>query len=205
MYEKKVTVTENITLQTLYLESGLRTAPDWPKIRKKTMTSQFADMKLTSNFFDVVLFIMSSLVTGPSFMSMSSLVLELWQFSFIRDWSEIRKSEIPPSEFCPISGDWGKLWISNLAKLSLIECYWMMQNSRVTAFTVFEFKGNPTGGVGGWTELPPPPTQIRVNPLSVNFTSNNSSANCQRIVSVCLSILWDWHLKAHSKIWGNFW
>ena len=31
-------------------------------------------------FFDVVLFFLSSLVTGPSFMSISSLVLELWQF-----------------------------------------------------------------------------------------------------------------------------
>ena len=46
------------------------------------------------NFFDAVLFLLSSLVTGPSFMSISSLVLELWQFSFIRDWPEIRKSEI---------------------------------------------------------------------------------------------------------------
>ena len=82
--------------------------------------------------------LLSSLVTGPSFMSISSLVLELWQFSFIRDWPEIRKSEIPPSEFCPISGDWGKLWIPNLARMSLIECYWMLQNSSVTAFTVFE-------------------------------------------------------------------
>ena len=34
--------------------------------------------------FVVVLFFLSRLVTGPSFMSMSSLVLELWQFSFIR-------------------------------------------------------------------------------------------------------------------------
>ena len=49
------------------------------------------------------------LVTDRSFMSMSSLVLELWQFSFIRDWPEIRKLEIPPSEFFPISEDWGKL------------------------------------------------------------------------------------------------
>ena len=55
----------------------------------------------------VVLFLLSSLVTG--FMSISSLVLELWQSSFIRDWPEIRKSEIPPCEFCPISGDWGEL------------------------------------------------------------------------------------------------
>ena len=123
-------------MQTLCPESGLRTAPNWPKIRKMTMTSQFSDMTSTSNFFDVVLFLLSSLVAGPSFMSISSLVLELWQFSFIRDWPEIQKSEIPPSEFCPISGDWGKLWIPNLARMSLIKCYWMLQNARVTAFTV---------------------------------------------------------------------
>ena len=133
-------------MQTLCPESGLRTAPNWPKIRKMTMTSQFSDMTSTSNFFDVVLFLLSSLVTGPSFMLISSLVLELWQFSFIRDWPEIWKSEIPPSEFCPISGDWVKLWIPNLTRMSLIECYWMLQISRVTAFTVFEllslFLGN---------------------------------------------------------------
>ena len=99
------------------------------------MTSQFSDMTSTSNFFDVVLFLLSSLVTGPSFMSISSLVLELWQFSFIRDWPEIRKSEIPPSEFCPISGDWGELGIPNLARMSLIKCYWMMENVRVTVPT----------------------------------------------------------------------
>ena len=54
------------------------------------------------NFFDVVLFLLYILVTGPSFMSIVLLVLELWQFSFMRDWPEIRKSEIPTSEFCPI-------------------------------------------------------------------------------------------------------
>ena len=52
-----------------------------------------------------------------------------------------------PSEFCPISGDWGELWIPNLAWMSLIECYWMLQNSRVTAFTVFELlRENQLGG-----------------------------------------------------------
>ena len=30
-----------------------------------------------SNFFDVVLFLLASLVTGPSFMAISSVVLEL--------------------------------------------------------------------------------------------------------------------------------
>ena len=41
---------------------------------------------------------------------------------FIRDWPEIRKSEIPASEFCLIYGDWGELGIQNLAQTSLIKC-----------------------------------------------------------------------------------
>ena len=92
---------------------------------------------LNVNIFEIVLFLFLTLVTGPSFMSISSLFLESWQFSFIRESPEIRKLEIHLSEFCPVSGDWGKLWISNLARISLIECYWMLQNYRVTVFTVF--------------------------------------------------------------------
>ena len=45
---------------------------------------------------------------------------------------------MPTSESFPIFGDWGELWIPHLARRSLIECYSMLQNSRVTAFTVFE-------------------------------------------------------------------
>ena len=90
------------------------------------------------HLFDAALFPLSGLVTGSSFMSISSLVLELWQFPFIRDWPEIQKSEIPPSEFCQISGDWVELGISNMARASLIKYHWMLQNVRVTAFTVSE-------------------------------------------------------------------
>ena len=122
-------------MQTLYPESGFRTAPSWPKMKKMTMTSQFSNMTSSSNFFDLVLFLLSILVTSLSFMSISPLVLE---FSFIRDWLEIRKSEIPLSEFCGISADWGKLWIQNLARMFLKAFYWMLVNSRVTAFTIFE-------------------------------------------------------------------
>ena len=48
----------------------------------------------------------------------------------------------------------------NRMLLNLIECYWMLQNSRVTAFTVFELlRENQLGG-----KIPPSPlpTQIRV-------------------------------------------
>ena len=89
-----------------------------------------------SNLFNGFLFFLSILVTGPIFMSISSLVLGLWQFPFIRDWPEIQKSEIPPSEFCPISGAWGKSGILNLAQRILIKCYWMLRNGKVTDFTV---------------------------------------------------------------------
>ena len=44
------------------------------------------------NFFDV-LFLLSGWVIGPGFMSISSLLLELWHF-FLRDWPEIWKFEI---------------------------------------------------------------------------------------------------------------
>ena len=114
------------------------------------MTPQFLDMTSLSDFVDIVLFLLSSLVTGPNFTSVSSLVLELWQFSFIRDWPKITKSEIHPSEFCPISGDWRELWILNLSGMSPLECCWMLQNSSVTVI-----KGKQTGE--GRIYHPPPP------------------------------------------------
>ena len=118
-----------------------------------TMASQFPDIV---KLFWRYLFLLSSLVTGPSFMSISTLVLELRQFSFISDWPEIRKSETPTSEFFSISEEWGKLWIPHLARMSLIECYWMLQNSRVTAFTALELSmENQLGGGGKITPSPP--------------------------------------------------
>ena len=89
-------------------------------------------------FFDAILFFLSILVTGPSSMSISSLVLELWHLSFIRGWPEIWRSKIPPSLFYPVSGDQSKLGLPNLARMFLIKCYWKLQNARVTAFTVSE-------------------------------------------------------------------
>ena len=102
-------------------------------------------------FFDGVFFLLSSLVTGPSFMSISSLVLEFWQFSFTRDWPEIRKSEISTSEFsqyletgasqrCQI---WHKCFLWNVT-----ECC-KMPDARVTAFTVLELLMRNQQGRGG--------------------------------------------------------
>ena len=121
-----------------------------------TVTSQFPDMTSSSNFFD-------GIVSHATFsyrfnfdvnIMTGSLVLELWQFTFMRDWSEIQKSEIPPSGFYPISGDTGELGIPNLERMSLMKYYWLLQNARVTSFTVFELlRENQQGEV----KLPSPP------------------------------------------------
>ena len=66
-------------------ESGFWIAPNWLQVGKLTMALQFSDMTLLSNFIDFVLFLLSSLVTVPSFISISLLFLELCQFIFIRD------------------------------------------------------------------------------------------------------------------------
>ena len=125
-----------------------------------------------SEFFLTPLLI---LVIGPSFMSISSLVPELWQFPFISDWPEIGKSKISPSKFDPIYGDWGELEIPNLAQLSPMKCYWILQDARVTAFTVSELlRENHQEGWGGGGEgkiTLTISTQIRVKFVNAyNFT-----------------------------------
>ena len=135
-------------MQSLYPESGPWTAPNWPKIKKMTKASQFHDMTSTSNFFDAVLFLLSILFTAPSFMSIASLVLELLKFSFTRNWREIRKSEKIPFEFCPIIGDWGKLWILNLPRMFLIECM-LLNAAKFQCYSFYSFwviKRKATGG-----------------------------------------------------------
>ena len=151
-------------------------------------------MTSLSNFFDVVLFLFSSLVIGPSFMSISSLIIELRQFSFIRYWSEIRKSEKHSSEFCPISGLWSQLGILNLARKSLMKCYWMLPNTRAIVFTLSELlRGKPTGRSKIY---PPPPRKLGLSAYPTKWlnTLKNLVDCCPRIVWVCLTVLWGWYL-----------
>ena len=148
-----VTMTENKTFAASV--SKIR-PPDCSKLDKNAKNGDdvtIFDMTSLSFFFCVVLFFLSSLLTGSSFMSISSLALELWQFSSISDWPDIRKSELPPSEFCPISGDWGELWILNLKRMSLIQCYSILRISRVSSFCRF-------CQLGGGGKIPPDPSRL---------------------------------------------
>ena len=118
---------------------------------------QFADMTSYSSFFDIAVFLLSGFGTGPSFMAISLLGMALWQFLFITEWPKIWKSEILLSEFCPISGDRGELGIPKFGRMFLMTSYWMLQNCRVTAFTVSELiRENQQGS----KNTPPSPDYI---------------------------------------------
>ena len=67
----------------MHPESSFWIAPNWPKIGKTAVTLQFPDMKSSSRFCDVVLILLSYLVTGPSFMPISLLVLVLFQTEYV--------------------------------------------------------------------------------------------------------------------------
>ena len=143
----KVAINEYISV-TDYA-SGIR-LPDCSKLainRKKDNDVTIFQHDVIDKFFWRYFVSLVKFSFWSSFMSISSLVMELLQFSFISDWPEIRKSETPPSEFCPISVDWDKLGITNLVRMSLMKCYWMLQNTRVTTFTVLSYKGKTKMGV----------------------------------------------------------
>ena len=61
--------------------------PDYSKLTtnlKNTNDSTICRHNLIINFFDVVIIVLSGLVSGPSFMLTSSLVLEFWQVLAIK-------------------------------------------------------------------------------------------------------------------------
>ena len=74
-----------------------------------------------------------------------------------------------------MSGAWTGLWIPDLSQMSLIECYWMPQNIRVTAFTFFELLRENQLGREGELYPPPPlvPGLLQTQLLYFVFITNN--------------------------------
>ena len=112
----------------------------------------------------------------------------LWSYdnSFIRDWPEIQKSEIPSSEFWWISGQpqCPDIRDTKFHKMSLMKPYWMLQNTRFTAFYCFWVIIFWVINSGDKITPPPnPPTQITVNGLFLfrlfflHFNKLNSITN----------------------------
>ena len=82
---KKISINENVSFTVHASRIQLLDCSKLAINRKNDNYVTFAKMTPSSIFFNVVLFLMSILVTSPTFMSIPLLVLELRQFSFIRD------------------------------------------------------------------------------------------------------------------------
>ena len=120
-------------------ESGFRIAPNWPQIGKMTMASQFADMRLSSNFcwrFSVSLVKFSywskihvNIITGSG-------VMTIFFYKRLTRNLEIRNTTI-----CVSPNIWilGQLRDTKFGTNVLMNCYWILQNARVTAFVASEF------------------------------------------------------------------
>ena len=113
-----------------------------------TMTSQFADM-VSSSFFDADLFHLSNLVTGPSFMSRSLMVLELWQKGLTRN-SEIGST---PARVLPsiwrLEQDGDAKFTTNIFNEMLLNA------EKCQGYCFYHFwliKGKPAGGKTTFTQ-----------------------------------------------------
>ena len=98
------------------------------------------------HFLDIAMFLLSNLVIGPSFVSISWCVLEFWQFSLIKDWQEIGNTPV-----CVLPNIWrlGRVWdtrfICNKMLLNAAKC-------QGYSWSVFELlRKNQEGEGGGYS------------------------------------------------------
>ena len=129
--------------QTMRLESGMdysMLAENWKNDNDVTIFWH----GVIVNLFDIALFLLSSLVTYPRFMSILSLVLELWQFLFIRDWPEIGNSPV----VWVLSNFWRLAQVNNIKFGTIDFIKMLLIAARYQGYSFYRFwvnKGKPTG------------------------------------------------------------
>ena len=139
-------------------------AANRPYIGKETMTSQFADMTSTSNFFDVALFLLPSLVTGPSFMSRSYW---FWSMTiFVYKGLVIWKSEIPRLSFAQYLETGGKYGVPKL-------CTNVSNKILLNAGKPFPSYQGETNRALKLSPPPPPRLVLKVIPKLLEHAVNN--------------------------------
>ena len=131
------------------------------------MTSQFSNMTSSSFFWRCFLSLVNFSYWSKFHVNIDtgSQIMTVFFYKGLT-----RNPEIGNTPICVLPNIWrlgggggggGGVWKPNLAWISLIKCYWMLQISRVTAFTVIELlRENQLGG------KITPPTQIRVKCIS---------------------------------------
>ena len=91
-------------------------------------------------------------------MSVSWLVLELWQFLLIKDWPKTWKSEIPPAWVLPNIWRLGRIRNTKLG--TNVSNTMLLHAAKCQSYSFYRFwlmKGKPTGGI----KLPPPKIWVK--------------------------------------------
>ena len=152
------------------------------------MMSPIGDMTSLSDFFDVSVFFLSSLVTDPSFTSISWLVLELWQFLFVKNWSEVRKSlpniwkaeQLRDTKF---GTNFPNKTLLNATKCQSYSsyCFWVIKKKTTVKW-------------------PPTPNQIRVKWKQTAFKQLWKHSFCKKALLIYFLQNFDWWCHDNSKI-----
>ena len=156
-------------------ESGFQKAPNWPKIGKMTMTSWIHHQIFWCLFVSLVQF--SYWSRFHVYIIGASGVMTIFFYEGLNKNPDIRNT---PSEFCQMSGDWRNFMVLNLAQISLMRCYWTLQNVRVKAFTISEVL-RENQQEGGRVKCPPTQSPPKLELKSFKIRIKYS------IRSMCLS------------------
>ena len=118
-------------------------------------------------FVDVVVFLLTILLSGQSVTSISLLYLKLWQFLIIRVLNGILPETVK-KPCLNLTNIWGLDRVKDTKSGMNVSngSYLMLQSRKVTVFTIFELLGKNSRGRGG--EISPITTaQIRIKEHSV--------------------------------------
>ena len=78
------------------------------------------------SLFDVIVFFFLRLESGLSFMILSVLVLELWQYLLKQIWPKIWELQTPRPKSCTTFWNWKELGISKLPWVFPMSSYYML-------------------------------------------------------------------------------
>ena len=121
--------------------------------------STFTQVNGLRSVTDFLLLLLLSLVTGPSLMSISFLVLELWQFLFIKGLTRI--PEIGNTPVWVLLNIWRLGRVRNTKFGTNVSNKMLLNPAKCQGYSFWVIKGKPTGGEGRGKIAPH--TQIWVN------------------------------------------
>ena len=115
--------------------------------------STFTQVNGLRSVTDFLLLLLLSLVTGPSLMSISFLVLELWQFLFIKELTRI--PEIGVSVWVLLN-TWRLGRVRNTKFGTNVSNKMLLNPAKCQDYSFWVIKGKPTGGEGRCKITPTP-------------------------------------------------